>query len=71
MDVSVDQELAEMELRIANPANRYTSTTNNVQQVQSVGGGGAASNGAGGGGNVPESDIDRQLRELEERLGKK
>ncbi len=63
MDVEVDRELAELEMRISNPATQYTTNTNQVQQVQQVGGNGTAS--------VPESDIDRQLRELEDRLGKK
>ncbi len=67
MDLVVDKELAELELRIQNPATRYTTTTNQQQNVQSVGSG-AASNGTA---NAPENDIDRQLRELEERLGKK
>ncbi len=74
MDVTVDQELAELEMKMNNnPAMRY-QTTNQPQQIQTVGGGGApASNGAGNGAgaSVPESDLDRQLKELEERLGKK
>ena len=73
MDVEAERQLEELEAKMslgASPANNYT--TNNVQQMQTLGGGvmngngsngSAASNGAGA-----ESDIDRQLRELESRL---
>jgi len=72
MDVEAERQLAELEAKMslgASPANNYT--TNNVQQMQTLGGGvmngsgngSSASNGAGA-----ESDIDRQLRELESRL---
>ena len=76
MDVETDRQLAELEAKLAmggNPASRYN--TAEVQQVQTVGGGGGsttssstASNGNGTSA-APESDIDRQLRELESRLG--
>lgn len=70
MDVAVDQELAELEMKMSNnPALRYN--TSNTQQIQTVGGGTAPNNGNGTGASVPESDLDRQLKELEERLGKK
>lgn len=72
MDVVVDQELAELEMKMSsNPAMRYQNAPQ--QQIQTVGGGAPASNGAsnGAGASVPESDLDRQLRELEDRLGKK
>lgn len=68
MDVDADRQLAELEAKLSmggSPANQYTTST--VQQVQTLGGGSVASNGNG----KPESDIDRQLRELEEKLGKK
>ncbi|MCX6381977.1 MAG: PspA/IM30 family protein [Armatimonadetes bacterium] len=70
MDVVVDQELAELEMKMSNnPALRYN--TSNTQQIQTVGGGTTPNNGNGTGASVPESDLDRQLKELEERLGKK
>lgn len=68
MDAEADRQLAEMETKLSlggSPASNYTAT--NQQQVQTVGaGGGAAGNGTGGG---QESEIDRQLRELESKLG--
>ncbi len=73
MDVETDRQLAELEAKLAmggNPASRYTNTE--VQQVQTLGGGTAStssSNGTSGASAAPESDIDRQLRELESRLG--
>ncbi|HZP81690.1 MAG TPA: PspA/IM30 family protein [Chthonomonadaceae bacterium] len=69
MDVEADRQLAELEAKLAvggTTATNYTTTTNNVQQVQTVGGGTANANGGGG---AQESDIDRQLRELEAKLG--
>jgi len=76
MDVEADRQLEALEAKLAmggNPASRYNTTE--VQQVQTVGGGGSAtsssstaSNGNGASA-APESDIDRQLRELESRLG--
>lgn len=69
MDVEADHQLAQLEEKLQMGgvnANRYT--TNTPQQIQTVGGGGAtSSNGA----SAPESDIDRQLRELEDKLGKR
>jgi phage shock protein A len=68
MDVEADRQLAELESKMnmgTSPATNYN--TNTVQQVQTVGGGTTSSNGSG----KPESDIDRQLRELEEKLGRK
>jgi phage shock protein A len=70
MDVEADRQLAELEAKMnmgTSPAANYNTPT--VQQVQTLGGGqtSAASNGNG----KQESDIDRQLRELEEKLGKK
>lgn len=70
MDVEADRQLADLETKLsmgASPAQSYTTTA--PQQVQTVGvgaGAGAASNGAGPG---QETDIDRQLRELEAKLG--
>ena len=71
MDVEAERQLAELETKMSlgsSPAHNYT--TNNVQQMQTLGGGvtsgatgSVSSNGAGA-----ESDIDRQLRELESRL---
>ncbi|HEV2474627.1 MAG TPA: PspA/IM30 family protein [Chthonomonadales bacterium] len=64
MDAEADRQLAAMEAKLSgSPAATYTTPT--VQQVQTVGGGAAGSNGAAAG---PESDIDRQLRELESKL---
>lgn len=73
MDVEAERQLAELEAKLAmggnpNTNTRYTQTE--VQQVQTLGGGAVpASNGSNGAAAVPESDIDRQLRELEARLG--
>ncbi len=72
MDVEADRQLAELEAKLAmggNPASKY-STTNNVTNLQTVGGG-VTSNGNGARPTAPESDLDRQLRELEEKLGRK
>ena len=72
MDVEADRQLAELEAKLAiggNPASKY-STTNNVTNLQTVGGG-VTSNGNGARPAAPESDLDRQLRELEEKLGRK
>lgn len=73
MDVEAERQLAELESKMslgASPANNYT--TNNVQQMQTLGGGvmnGSGSNGStASNGAGAESDIDRQLRELESRL---
>jgi phage shock protein A len=74
MDVEAERQLAELETKMslgASPANNYT--TNNVQQMQTVGGGGGVLNGSNGAStngtaNGAENDIDRQLRELESRL---
>lgn len=66
MDVEADRQLAELETKLSlggSPAANYN--TNTAQQVQTVGGA-AASNGAG---SAQESEIDRQLRELESKLG--
>jgi phage shock protein A len=70
MDVEAERQLQELESRLSNPAANYTTATTNVPQVQTVGGGttsaaNATNNGSGG----PESEIDRQLRELESKLG--
>ncbi|HLJ54343.1 MAG TPA: PspA/IM30 family protein [Chthonomonadaceae bacterium] len=70
MDVEADRQLAELEAKMnmgTSPAANYNTST--VQQVQTLGGG-QTSAGANGNGKQ-ESDIDRQLRELEEKLGKK
>ena len=70
MDVEADRQLAELETKIhmgQSPATNYNTGT--VQQVQTVGGG--AVNASSNGNGKPESDIDRQLRELEEKLGRK
>ena len=72
MDVEAERQLAELEQKMAmggSPANRYVTANNNVQNVQTIGGG-AVSTG-GNGSSAPESDLDRQLRELEEKLGRK
>jgi phage shock protein A len=67
MDVEADRQLAELETKLAVGGTTATNyTTNNVQQVQTVGGGTTASNGTG---SAQESDLDRQLRELESKLG--
>ncbi len=73
MDVEADRQLEALEAKLAmggNPASRYNTTE--VQQVQTLGGGTtstSSSNGTSGASTAPESDIDRQLRELESRLG--
>ncbi len=75
MDAQADDALAKLEEKLAlggSPATRYTTT--NVQQMQTLGGNGAtASSGSGGNGSSPvaETDLDKQLRELEEKLGKR
>ena len=70
MDVEADRMLAELEMKQANPAANYNTAPQT--QYQTVGGNGAASSSNGASTpNAPESDIDRQLRELEEKLGKK
>ncbi len=75
MDVQAAQALEELERKLAlgsNPASNYN--TPQQTQYQSVGGGSFnANNGAAStnGAAAPESDLDRQLRELEEKLGKK
>lgn len=71
MDLEAERQLAELESKISlngNPAAQYT--TKPAQQFQTLGGG-VTSNGGSNGASAPESEIDRQLRELEERLGKK
>ncbi len=71
MDVEADQQLQVLEQKLTmggSPANAYN--TNQVQQVQTVGGGGGVASSAPTTAPV-ESDLDRQLRELEERLNKK
>ena len=74
MDVEAERQLAELEMKMTmggnNVANNYNTGT--VQQVQTLGGGTVSANGNGGNGNgasAGESDIDRQLRELEAKLG--
>ena len=77
MDAQAEDELTKLEAKMSmggSPATRYTNTT--VQQMQTVGGNGASvggSNGTSGSGTGPaaESDLDKQLRELEEKLGKR
>ena len=74
MDVEAERQLEELEQKMSlgsSPANNYS--TNNVQQMQTLGGGVMNGNGnsvSGGTSGVSgaESDIDRQLRELESRL---
>ncbi len=69
MDVEADRQLAELEAKMAvggTTATNYTTSNNNVQQVQTVGGGTVSSNGSG---SAQESELDRQLRELESKLG--
>lgn len=69
VDAEADAQLAELEKKLnmgGTPAARYTTTP--IQTVQTLGGGAAP---APGNGTAPESDIDRQLRELEAKLGKK
>jgi phage shock protein A len=69
MDVEADRQLAELESKMQMGNSHASYNTETVQQVQTVGGGttSTSSNGSG----KPESDIDRQLRELEEKLGRK
>jgi phage shock protein A len=77
MDAVAEGELEKLEAKMAmggSPASRYTNTT--VQQVQTVGGNGASVGGGNGAGSssagaAVESDLDKQLRELEEKLGKR
>jgi phage shock protein A len=72
MDVEADRQLAELEAKMqmgTSPAANYN--TNNVQQVQTLGGGAVNTSASSNGNGKPESDIDRQLRELEEKLGRK
>lgn len=78
MDAQAEDELAKLESKLAmggSPASRYTTPT--VQQVQTVGGNGGSVGGGSNGGSsngsspAPESDLDKQLRELEEKLGKR
>lgn len=71
MDVEAERQLEELEHKMSlgsSPANNYS--TNNVQQMQTLGGGVMNGNGnsVSGGASGAESDIDRQLRELESRL---
>lgn len=74
MDAQAEDELAKLEAKMAtnsSPASRYTTTTT-VQQMQTVGGNGASTGGSSNGtGAAVESDLDKQLRELEEKLGKR
>ncbi|MCS6775783.1 MAG: PspA/IM30 family protein [Chloroherpetonaceae bacterium] len=68
MDVEADRQLEELERKLSlggSPAINYGAS--NVQQIQTVGGG--AVNVSNGSSTAGESDIDRQLRELESRLG--
>ncbi|MDE2125183.1 MAG: PspA/IM30 family protein [Armatimonadetes bacterium] len=69
MDAEADRQLAELEAKMSlggNPAAAYT--TSQQQQTQSVGAGSSATAGNGAASPV-ESEIDRQLRELESKLG--
>ncbi|HZO88031.1 MAG TPA: PspA/IM30 family protein [Chthonomonadaceae bacterium] len=67
MDAEAERQLAELEAKMAIGGTTATNyATANVQQVQTVGGGAVNSNGAGG---AQESELDRQLRELEAKLG--
>lgn len=71
MDVEADRQLEELEQKLSlggSPALNYN--TGSVQQIQTVGGG-TVSVGSNGTSSVPESEIDRQLRELESKLGGK
>jgi phage shock protein A len=64
-DVEADRMVSELEQKLSlgtSPANNYSTATSTVQQVQTVG-------GAGNNGGAQESEIDRQLRELEQKLG--
>ena len=70
-DLDADRQLAELEAKMsvgALPASNYATGTNSVQQLQTLGGGVGTPTSNG---SAPESDIDRQLRELESKLGKK
>jgi len=72
MDTAVDQQLAELELKMNNnPALRYQTSSTTQMQTVGTGGGAPASNGTSAPASVPESDLDRQLKELEDRLSKK
>ena len=73
MDAQAEDELAKLEAKMAmggSPAGRYTVTTP-VQQMQTVGGNGAGTSSGNGTAPAVESDLDKQLRELEEKLGKR
>jgi phage shock protein A len=71
MDAAADQELEKLESKLAaSPANAYTTAT--TQQVQMVGAGGAAaSSGTAAAPSAAESEVDRQLAELEAKLNQK
>ncbi len=71
MDAAADQELEKLENKLANsPANAYTTPTS--QQVQMVGNGGTTSNtGSSAAPSAAESEVDRQLAELEAKLNQK
>ena len=73
MDAQAEDELNKLEAKMSmggSPASRYNTTP--VQQMQTVGGNGASVGGSSNGSSpAPESDLDKQLRELEEKLGKR
>lgn len=71
MDAAADQELEKLESKLAaSPANAYTNAT--TQQVQMVGAGGAAAtSGTAAAPSAAESEVDRQLAELEAKLNQK
>ena len=74
MDTQAEEELAKLELKMsmgAKPAiNSYNTAP--VQQYQTLGGGVTSSSSSSSNGTTPvESDLDRELRELEQRLNKK
>ncbi|HLI47721.1 MAG TPA: PspA/IM30 family protein [Chthonomonas sp.] len=65
MDAQAEQELAQLEAKLSlgtGTTNNYVSA--NQQQVQTVGTGGSGANGSA----APESELDRQLAELEAKL---
>jgi len=75
MDADAEAQLQQLEAKmsmggssVANPALNYN--TNQAQQVQMVGGT-APPVSSGGSSPAVESDLDRELRELEARLNKK